>query len=211
MGLLRKDGKGRNLETEKSLKKDEMYGLQKDSTELQKKSLKLQRKQEEKNEKLSRQQAEEKEFLEDQQAHGSLGAELEDGAIAAGQNLGLSVKTTTGFAMGAQDAKMNLFASNEDIVEYYKNYSANREKKQQQVASVYSRELSQDQMDEKLTLSEKQAEATHKLAEKKLKNTSEIERINYTTQAKERVQKAKNELSLPDIVSGIVKSEFTLD
>lgn len=190
--------------------------LQLEKLELQRKDLPVKRKQEEKNEKLSRQQAEEKEFLEDQQAHGSLGAELEDGAIAAGQNLGLSVKTTTGFAMGAQDAEMNLFASNEDIVEYYKNYSANREKKQQQVASVYSRELSQDQMDEKLTLSEKQAAKNYKMSKKEFDKTEAIEKKNIeqskaSAKAKERAQKAENELGLSDIVSGIVKGEFTLD
>ena len=202
MGLFRTDGKDKSLED-----------LQKESDTLQKDSLKLQRKQEVKNEKLTRQQFEEKSRLEDEQAHGSLSDELEDSAIVIGQKLGLSQKTTTGFAMGAQDAKVNLFSSNEDIVEYYKNYDANREKKQQQVASVYSRELSQEQTAEKLTLSEKQSKQTYKQSKKTLKNTTDTnEAERAAKKAGERADKADSVLG--KVASGIktkVEEYFTLD
>ena len=71
-------------------------------------------------------------------------------------------------------------------------------------------------MDEKLTLSEKQAAKNYKMSKKEFDKTEAIEKKNIeqskaSAKAKERAQKAENELGLSDIVSGIVKGEFTLD
>ena len=210
MGLFRTDGKNE----QNAYKKDERYKLDVENDKLQRKSSKLQRSQEVANEKLTRQQFEEKSRLEDEQAHGSLGDELEDGAIAMGQTLGLSQKTTTGFAMGAQDAKVNLFSSNEAIVEYYKNYDANREKKQQQVASVYSREMGQEQTAEKLALSEKQSKQTYKQSKKEQKVSRKINEMSAAENAQARVNKANETLGLDGITSDLAnmaKDFFTLD
>lgn len=195
---------------EKSLD-EQSEALREKSHDLQEDKLKLQRKQEVKNEKLTRQQTKESNFLEDQQAHGSLGDTIEDGAITMGQKLGLSEKTTTGFAMGAQDAKVDLFSSNEAIVEYYKNYNSHRKEKQQQVASVYSREQRQDQTEEKLKLSEKQSKATYKENKRELENSIKSDDVSAELQkAKNRADKAKSELNIPDI-SSTLKDWLTLE
>lgn len=160
-------------------------------------------------EKLKRQQQNEKNKLEDQQAHGSLGDTVEDLGIQLGQDLGLSLKTTTGFVMGVQDAAVNLFSSNKDIVEYYKNYDANREKMQQQVNSVYSREFTQNRANEELKEKEKESKENYKEKKEKIKN-GDNNGIISAEQAADRYQKACM-IDLPEVLSGVINDGYSID
>lgn len=203
------NNKFKNMSSNDRLNRIDELGEQAD--ELQKKNLALQRTQTKKSEKLKEQQFEEKIKLEDQQAHGSLGDTVEDLGIQAGQALGLSPNTTTDYVMGAQDAVVNLFSSNEAIVEYYKNYDANRAKEEQKVNAVYSRELSQDQQKENMKLSEKQSAQTYKENKKSTYNAIAQNKVNRVQQAALRSQKAMNELGVIDALSGTFGDMFTID
>lgn len=170
--------------------------------------------------KLQRKQIKQKQFLEDQQAHGSIADTVEDMGIQLGQKLGLSQDTTTDYAMGAQDAKINLLSSNKDIVEYYKNYDANRAKKEQQVNAVYSRELSQEQVNKSNKMDAKEQERLLNNAEDDYENRKKAEKDaerDAKKKAKEAQRearyydKAKSVLNAPDDVTGTIADLFTLD
>lgn len=168
--------------------------------------------------KLQRKQTKQKQFLEDQQAHGSIADTVEDMGIQLGQKLGLSQDTTTDYAMGAQDAKINLLSSNKDIVEYYKNYDANRAKKEQQVNAVYSRELSQEQVNKSNEMDKKEEKRLLKNAKEDYKGTKKDEKkkghsgSDSESKGKSNLyDKAKSVLNAPESVAGTMADLFTLD
>ena len=173
------------------------------------KELDNQRKDEVELERFKRQQQDEQNRLADQQAHGSLGDTVEDFGIQLGQDLGLSPNTTTDYVMGAKDAAVNLFSSNEAIVEYYKNYDANRAKEEQKVNAVYSRELSQEQAEENLELNEEKSKKKYKSDRKNIKNGDNNNTIS-AEQAAARYQKACM-LDLPEALSGMLGDGYSID
>lgn len=173
------------------------------------KELDHQRKDEVKLERFKRQQQDEQNRLADQQAHGTIADTVEDLGIQAGQALGLSPNTTTDYVMGAKDAAVNLFSSNEAIVEYYKNYDANRAKEEQKVNAVYSRELSQEHAAENLELNEEKSKKKYKNDRKNIKNGDNNNTIS-AEQAAARYQKAAM-LDLPEALSGMLGDGYSID
>ena len=162
--------------------------------------------------KLQRTQTEEQNRLADQQAHGTIADTVEDLGIQAGQALGLSPNTTTDYVMGAKDAAVNLFSSNEAIVEYYKNYDANRAKEEQKVNAVYSRELSQKQAAENNKLDMKEQKRLLKDAEKTVKDIKKDEKQGSKgSNETNYYNKAQSVLNAPESVMGTMADLFTLD